>query len=987
VKIALGIVRFDASLEWGLKGEIEVKTSCSAHRARLLAGIVLAAASTPLFSEAASGQTWISRSNGQFSDPSNWAGGQVPVSSPATTLYFTNMGHASYRAFNDLGMLTLGGITLETRTGTATFIGQDPGSAFEFVDGAVIRTTDVGLFRFGGVAGVVNDWRLNGNLILTAESYGSTFIASPITGSGGLTVNSPGPSEIDTLFRLEGSNTFTGGVVLQQGVVEIATGGGFGSGDIIANGGAFRSSSAVIVVNNITANSDLKLRTIVGLTLAGVISGPGGIDLRGVGSSPFPVALTNANTYTGATTVDLPVAYNGPLDAAGMRASNIIFSGNGSALNTSAYNIRNGGIATIDFSTNPGMNRLSDTAPMNLTNGRINALGNNTAGNDTIERVGPVNVRGGSMLWVSGRNGGMEVSTPAINRIDRSTMMITLVNAASRVTADTGPTLSGGIIPWMSGTSGTTITSPRELFTYESGGFRALAPAEYTDNDLNAGAAANVRLTTDSVNNAVVDVNALVVGTSTTTGIGITGTGTIRPLSGAVVLANNQPITNNIDFGSAEGIFHVGNIAIVDGVISGSNGITKSGDFSLATSATHNYTGVTTINGGGFRFTNPNTFDSTSGFVNSTGGGGELVPSLEYRGVGVATISKPATVASGAFRLSASTAGNNALDFAGVVSGPGAVYLESTTANTGRLILSNDNTYTGGTRIFNAEVEINRDSNLGDPNGYLEINGTAGQGIVLTGDWHTSRPIRVRRLTTLNAGSHDMSWSGLLDSSANLTKLGSGTWRITPQGIGNGGAAGWNVGTATSSTASTGGRVEIDGHVRMNWSVWDGALAVDGSVRILNLFSLGGGQAILAPGDIGGPGIGVTDAWSVSLARGSTVLFDLGEESDLITAVTTFSRGTGDGSVNFDFRVGPGTEETTYTLVEYFSNPAAGSTFDIGDFAFTSDTPGFDGFFSLVGEDGARALSFTVTVVPEPATLSLVGLGAAALLLRRRRNS
>src|SRR5687767_13269727 len=71
----------------------------------------------------------------------------------------------------------------------------------------------------------------------------------------------------------------------------------------------------------------------------------------------------------------------------------------------------------------------------------------------------------------------------------------------------------------------------------------------------------------------------------------------------------------------------------------------------------------------------------------------------------------------------------------------------------------------------------------------------------------------------------------------------------------------------------------------------------------------------------------------MSLARGTHVIFDLGEDSDLMRSITTFSRGAGDAEakVIFDFRVGDGIEETTYTLVEYFSNPAASSTFAVED--------------------------------------------------------
>jgi len=949
---------------------------------RLATPFVLAVCAGAAMTPAALGQVWISRVNGNFSDPANWADGQVPVSSPSTVLTFTNRGHSSYRAFNDLGVLTVGGIILDSRTGTATFIGQSGGS-LSFADGSFVRSTDIGLFRFGGVSGVVNDWWLEGNLTLESLSYGSVYIASPVAGPGSLTVVGSGPSEISGLFRLEGANSFTGGVRLESGILEISNAASLGTGPVTAAGGILRSTAAVTVNNPIDATSDLLLRTTSGITLAGPINGPGGIDLRSVGSVNTTLTLTAENTYSGPTVIDMPVAFGVPSGVAGIKAGGITLSGNGSAVNSSRFDIRNGGVLEINFTNNPGMNRLNDDAPLILDSGRLSAVGNATAGNNTVERVGPLTIHGQGLLFINGRNGGMEVSSPSITRggDGRATAVLTLGNALSHLSLDTGPELVGGIVPWISGVT-TLITSPRDLVTFDAGRLRPLTADEYATT-LTAGPAANVKLPAGSSgahnwveNNDTVTVNALVVPDFT----GISGSGTIGIASGALVVAfgTETAINNNIDFGNVEGIIHTGSISTINGVISGSGGLTKSGDFSLSLGSPLACTGTVAINAGGFRFEHPNMFDSVSDFVNRTAGGGELVPSLEYRGFGTAVIDKPAEVQSGAFRLAATTAGSNALEYAGVISGPGAVYLESATTNTGRLILSADNTYTGGTRIFNAEVELNRDSNLGDPNGILELVGTAGAGLVLTGDWITQRPIRVLRVTTIDSNGHDMVWTGTLDSRSNLTKIGEGTWLIRPDGIANGDAAGWSVGEATSVSNTPGGRVELDGEFRMNWSVWSGTLAVNGSTRILNTFTLGDGEPVLAPGDIGGPGVGVMEAWSSSYAPGTRIVFDLGEQSDLIRLVTTLSRGTsGTGTVRFDFRVGPGIAMQTYTLIEYYENPTnVNNIFTPDDFSFGADVPELDGFFDVVQRpDGTYAVTFTVTSLPSTCAVDWNGDG------------
>jgi autotransporter-associated beta strand protein len=477
---------------------------------------------------------------------------------------------------------------------------------------------------------------------------------------------------------------------------------------------------------------------------------------------------------------------------------------------------------------------------------------------------------------------------------------------------------------------------------------------------------------TASVNNiATVDINALVVGTGA---VDITGSGTIRPASGAVVIATSGTVQNNIDFGAAEGIIHVGAISSIDGVISGSNGVTKAGDFSLTTAAAHTYTGPTTINAGGFRFSNPDAFNTTSGFKVRSIGGQELVPTLDYRGTGTATISKPAVVESGVMRLANGTplAPERAMVYSGEISGPGSVFLEQ-----GAITLTANNTYTGITRISRAEVELFSDSNFGAGN-VVELAGTIGRGLVLMNDWNTNKLIRVTETSRLDTNGFNATWNNGAEASDALTKVGLGTLRI------NGFSPSmstqfWDIGTSTE----TGGKVEVDGHARMALEVNDGVLAARGTFHAVRTFS---DKTTLQPGDIGGPAVGEIDAASMIITIGTHIDVDLGASSDLLKSHTTLNRGSGGtGPVTFDFRVDPSTTLGTYTLIEYFENPSVALTFVPSDFAFTSNVPGFDGIFSMpVLPNGWQSVQFTVTAVPEPATIGALAFGAFGLLARRR---
>ena len=143
---------------------------------------------------------------------------------------------------------------------------------------------------------------------------------------------------------------------------------------------------------------------------------------------------------------------------AGIAAGSVIFAGtSGSSLNSSEFNVRNGGV--LGFVNTAGVtNRLNDTAPVNLTNGRINATSSTTVA--ATERIGELTVNGNGIVFFSTGAGGTTLSTPNLVRGDRATMSIALGHANSHLKSDTAPVLVNGIIPWISGAN-STITSPR----------------------------------------------------------------------------------------------------------------------------------------------------------------------------------------------------------------------------------------------------------------------------------------------------------------------------------------------------------------------------------------------------------------------------------------------------------------------------------------------------------------------------------------------
>jgi len=171
---------------------------------------------------------------------------------------------------------------------------------------------------------------LLGSKTLSLTQQNATF-GGTISGSGGLTLGS-----FSQLLALTGANTYTGATTVSSGTLSLT-----GAGSIAASSGV--TVDATLDISGHTGNaviaslagSNTAGRVILGSntlevansagTFSGVISGSGGLLLRGGN-----LTLTNANTYTGLTTIasgGYLVLGNGGIS--GEVQGNIAFSGAG----------------------------------------------------------------------------------------------------------------------------------------------------------------------------------------------------------------------------------------------------------------------------------------------------------------------------------------------------------------------------------------------------------------------------------------------------------------------------------------------------------------------------------------------------------------------------------------------------------------------------------------------------------------------------------
>jgi autotransporter-associated beta strand protein len=190
------------------------------------------------------------------------------------------------------------------------------------------------------------------------QGYDSTW-GNNISGTNGLTKAGSG------LLTLTGTNTFSGGTILNAGGFGIGNDSALGTGTLTINGGNLRAidasrtmTNAVTVGGNftvdgsqaLTLNGNMNLggavRSITvdntaATTFGGILSGAGGVTKLGSGS----LMMSGANTYTGNTQVDAgALIYNGTWGAGAGSAITIGSSGLFGGIGTWKGNLLNDGM-------------------------------------------------------------------------------------------------------------------------------------------------------------------------------------------------------------------------------------------------------------------------------------------------------------------------------------------------------------------------------------------------------------------------------------------------------------------------------------------------------------------------------------------------------------------------------------------------------------------------------------------------------------------
>lgn len=340
-----------------------------------------------------------------------------------TNLVYNNSGSSTYSgAISGIGSVTKSGSSSVIYTGTNTYSG-----------GTTITAGSLQLGDGGTTGSIPGNVTNNASLIFN-RSDSQTF-SGVISGSGSVTQAGSGS------VTLTNANTYSGGTTVSAGTLQLGNGGTTGT-----------------IVGNITNDGNVTFNRSDSPTFSAVISGTGSVTQGGSGS----LTLTNANTYSGGTTV----------------SAGTLLLGNGGTTGAIVGDITNN--ASVIFNRSDNLTFAGDISGAGSVtksgNGALVLKGANTFSGGTTISAGSLQIGdGGTTGSISGN---ISNSTHLIfNRSDSSTF-----SGAVSGTGNITKLGSGNLI--VSGTntySGSTTVSAGSL-QIGDGGTTGSVPGNITNN-------------------------------------------------------------------------------------------------------------------------------------------------------------------------------------------------------------------------------------------------------------------------------------------------------------------------------------------------------------------------------------------------------------------------------------------------------------------------------------------------------------------------
>jgi autotransporter-associated beta strand protein len=175
------------------------------------------------------------------------------------------------------------------------------------------------------------------NLAVGGNNLSTTFSGVIQDGGGFSGTGGSLTKEGTGTLTLSGANAYTGGTMMNGGLIDFSAANNFGTGPITLNGGGLQWASGtptdisgqLSAIGSHGATFDTNGNDV---TLASALSGVGGVTKTGTGT----LTLSGANSYTGGSTVEAGILRAG---VAGVFVGNTAYAVNGGTLDLNGFNL------------------------------------------------------------------------------------------------------------------------------------------------------------------------------------------------------------------------------------------------------------------------------------------------------------------------------------------------------------------------------------------------------------------------------------------------------------------------------------------------------------------------------------------------------------------------------------------------------------------------------------------------------------------------